>query len=76
MMIGKRVTRLMIISRMLTRNLYSLRCIQVIAGVLGRAGQEGQQRRKEAAERGEINYPPPVRLKEPYTPSLNDAKEV
>ncbi|TVY45488.1 37S ribosomal protein MRP4, mitochondrial [Lachnellula occidentalis] len=28
----------------------SLRCIQVIAGVLGRAGQEGQKRRLEAAK--------------------------
>ena len=36
----------------------SLRCVQVIAGVLGRAGGEGQANRKEAALRGEITYKP------------------
>ena len=36
----------------------SLRCVQVVAGVLGRAGQEGQERRKEAALRGHITYQP------------------
>ena len=36
----------------------SLRCVQVIAGVLGKAGEEGQQRRKESARRGEITYTP------------------
>lgn len=36
----------------------SLRCVQVIAGVLGRAGQEGQQRRLEAAKAGRITYLP------------------
>ena len=36
----------------------SLRCVQVIAGVLGRAGQEGQARRKELAMKGVVTYTP------------------
>jgi small subunit ribosomal protein S2 len=36
----------------------SLRCIQVIAGVLGRAGEAGQKKRLEAAERGKVTYRP------------------
>ncbi|MCJ1398686.1 37S ribosomal protein, mitochondrial [Xylographa trunciseda] len=36
----------------------SLRCVQVIAGVLGKAGQEGQLRRIEMAKKGEISYTP------------------
>lgn len=36
----------------------SLRCVQLIAGVLGRAGEEGQQLRKEHAQRGTITYTP------------------
>lgn len=36
----------------------SMRCVHVIAGVLGRAGQEGQARRKELAMKGEITYTP------------------
>lgn len=36
----------------------SLRCTNVIAGVLGRAGEEGQQRRKDRTLRGEITYEP------------------
>ncbi|MCJ1414535.1 37S ribosomal protein, mitochondrial [Xylographa parallela] len=36
----------------------SLRCVQVIAGVLGKAGQEGQLRRMEKAKKGEISYQP------------------
>lgn len=34
----------------------SLRCIQLIAGVLGRAGEEGQAIRKEKALQGEVTY--------------------
>ncbi|KAF2084494.1 ribosomal protein S2 [Saccharata proteae CBS 121410] len=34
----------------------SLRCTQVIAGVLGRAGEEGQKQRLEAAARGDTTY--------------------
>lgn len=36
----------------------SLRCVQVIAGALGRAGQEGQARRKEMAMKGVVTYTP------------------
>ncbi|KAH7137978.1 37S ribosomal protein MRP4, mitochondrial precursor [Dendryphion nanum] len=34
----------------------SHRCTQVIAGVLGRAGEAGQKQRLEAAEKGEVTY--------------------
>lgn len=40
----------------LSDNLRSLRCIQVIAGVLGRAGEEGQATRRGRARRGEIRH--------------------
>lgn len=36
----------------------SLRCTQLIAGVLGKAGEEGQQRRREKALDGIITYTP------------------
>ena len=36
----------------------SLRCVQVIAGVLGRAAEEGQAVRREKAARGELTYIP------------------
>ncbi|KAI4927714.1 hypothetical protein J4E85_006226 [Alternaria conjuncta] len=36
----------------------SLRCIQVIAGVLGRAGETGQKQRLAAAAEGRITYRP------------------
>jgi small subunit ribosomal protein S2 len=39
-------------------NSYSLRCIQVIAGVLGRAGEAGQKQRLAAAAKGSITYRP------------------
>ena len=38
----------------------SLRCVQVIAGVLGRAGEEGQRSRLEKAIQGELTYKPDV----------------
>ena len=50
---------------MLTR--CSLRCIQVIAGVLGRAGEEGQKKRLEAAKTGEVTWLPPEGLGRPTT---------
>ena len=43
----------------------SLRCIQVIAGVLGRAGQAGQKARHAAAEAGIITYSPAQQLRPP-----------
>ena len=36
----------------------SLRCVQVIAGILGRAGEEGRQKRREWAKSGDISYKP------------------
>ena len=45
----------------------SLRCIQVIAGVLGRAGEEGQRKRLEAAKTGEVTWQPPPGLGKPLT---------
>jgi len=36
----------------------SLRCVQVIAGVLGRAGEEGRTRRLAKAKKGEVTYTP------------------
>jgi len=42
--------------------LASLRCIQVIAGVLGRAGEAGQKQRLAAAARGDITYRPATGL--------------
>lgn len=36
----------------------SLRCVQVIAGVLGRAGEEGQKSRREKAMHGNVTYTP------------------
>jgi small subunit ribosomal protein S2 len=44
-----------------------LRCIQVIAGVLGRAGEEGQRKRLEAAKTGEVTWLPPPGLGKPVT---------
>ena len=38
----------------------SLRCVQVIAGVLGNAGKEGQERRREAATEGYVTYQPTI----------------
>ncbi|KAI9760859.1 MAG: 37S ribosomal protein, mitochondrial, partial [Candelina submexicana] len=43
----------------------SLRCIQVIAGVLGKAGEEGQKKRHEAAKRGDVAFTPRTGLESP-----------
>jgi small subunit ribosomal protein S2 len=45
----------------------SLRCIQVTAGVLGRAGQQGQERRLELAKSGRVLYERVGHLYEPTT---------
>ncbi len=42
----------------------SMRCVQLIAGVLGRAGQEGQANRREMANEGRVTYQPVELLKE------------
>jgi small subunit ribosomal protein S2 len=39
----------------------------VIAGVLGRAGEEGQRKRLEAAKSGEVTWLPPRGLGKPDT---------
>lgn len=44
---------------------FSLRCAQLIAGVLGRAGEEGQRKRLEAAKQGVVTWQPPVALHDP-----------
>ncbi|KAL8740705.1 MAG: hypothetical protein Q9190_006625 [Brigantiaea leucoxantha] len=36
----------------------SMRCVQVIAGALGMAGKEGQEKRRERAMNGEVTYRP------------------
>lgn len=43
----------------------SIRCVQVIAGVLGRAGEEGRARRLEAADQGEYTFVPAKKLHMP-----------
>jgi small subunit ribosomal protein S2 len=45
----------------------SIRCVNVIAGVLGRAGEEGQKKRLEAAKTGEISWQPHPCLGRPVT---------
>jgi hypothetical protein len=49
----------------------SLRCIQVIAGVLGRAGEEGRRRRLERAKEGEVAYTVEHNLKHPKDVETN-----
>jgi small subunit ribosomal protein S2 len=44
---------------------YSLRCIQVIAGVLGRAGEAGQRKRLQVAKSGQVTWLPPPGLGRP-----------
>ncbi|KAF1982039.1 putative 40S ribosomal protein S2, partial [Aulographum hederae CBS 113979] len=43
----------------------SLRCVQVIAGVLGRAGEEGKRIRIAKAEQGQITFAPAENLRMP-----------
>lgn len=47
-------------------NDYSLRCIQLIAGVLGRAGEIGQRKRLEAAKSGKVTWLPDPRMGVPF----------
>jgi small subunit ribosomal protein S2 len=48
--------------------------MQVIAGVLGRAGEAGQKKRFEAAARGEITYRPAKGLELPGEEGEETAK--
>ena len=43
----------------------SIRSVSLIAGVLGRAGQEGQQNRRKAAQEGRATYLPPQGIAKP-----------
>ncbi|RDW73907.1 hypothetical protein BP5796_07349 [Coleophoma crateriformis] len=45
----------------------SLRCTQLIAAVLGKAGEQGQTKRLEAAKTGTITWFPPDHLGKPVT---------
>lgn len=48
-------------------NLASSRCTQLIAAVLGKAGEQGQNKRLEAAKTGTITWFPPENLGKPVT---------
>ncbi|KAF1808512.1 ribosomal protein S2 [Eremomyces bilateralis CBS 781.70] len=52
----------------------SLRCVQVIGGVLGRAGEAGKQRRLAAAKEGYLTYQPKQQLKKPTFADLAQEK--
>lgn len=43
----------------------SLRCVQLIAGTLGRAGEDGQKKRLEAAKTGKVTWASPQGLGDP-----------
>ena len=49
--------------------------MQVVAGVLGRAGEEGQRKRLEAARSGEITWQPQPGLGRPFTEEDEKKKE-
>ncbi|KAI9844888.1 MAG: 37S ribosomal protein, mitochondrial [Sclerophora amabilis] len=53
----------------------SLRCVQLIAGVLGRAGEEGQKKRQAAAQAGRITYPQTHNLISPDEYAANKASD-
>lgn len=52
----------------------SMRCVQVIAGVLGRAGEEGQDRRRELANDGTVTYTPDTLMGAPSTKGTSGAR--
>lgn len=53
----------------------SLRCTNVIAGVLGRAGEEGQRLRLEAARNGIVTYKSRVQLEKPEAKAPSNKQE-
>lgn len=53
----------------------SLRCVQLIAGTLGTAAAEGQQRRLELAKKGEITYRPVKLVRDEALNAIADEKE-
>ncbi|RQM06228.1 hypothetical protein DH86_00003322 [Scytalidium sp. 3C] len=52
----------------------SLRCVQLIAGILGRAGEEGNNKRLEAARTGKVTWTPTPDLGPPVTKEEKEAK--
>ncbi|KAI9759860.1 MAG: cell separation during budding [Chaenotheca gracillima] len=53
----------------------SLRSVQVIAGVLGRAGEEGRTKRLALAEKGIMNFTPTSYLQDPDQVKAEDDKK-
>ena len=52
----------------------SLRCVQVLAGALGRAGEEGQRQRLASAKEGYITYEPRHHLEMPTKDEVEASK--
>lgn len=52
----------------------SLRCVQVIAGALGRAGEEGQLQRAARAKQGYVDYKPRHGLEQPTKEEVEASK--
>lgn len=52
----------------------SLRCVQVLAGALGRAGEEGQAQRLASAKKGYITYEPRHHLEMPTKEEVEASK--
>jgi len=52
----------------------SLRCVQVLAGALGRAGEEGQRQRLASAKKGYITYEPRHHLEMPTKEEVEASK--
>ena len=59
----------------ITANDESLRSVSLIAGVLGRAGQEGQERRKTLAQKGQVLYESPDGINAPEEVRKDDDDE-
>ncbi|KAH8819445.1 ribosomal protein S2, flavodoxin-like domain-containing protein [Xylogone sp. PMI_703] len=53
---------------------FSLRCVQLIASILGRAGEEGNKKRLEAAKSGKVTWTPPSDLGPPVTAKEREEK--
>lgn len=51
-----------------------MRCTYVIAGVLGRAGEAGKNKRLKVAEEGKITYTPDETLTKPRREEVAKAK--
>jgi hypothetical protein len=62
------------ISEGYTDSKFSVRCAHVIAGVLGRAGETGKNKRLKAAEEGKVTYAPDKTLTRPRLEDMTQAK--